>query len=200
MENSPQVINKVILKVTDFLEKLLQQMNLQSHDRVIEIGCGDGSICRKLASMAHLGAVVGIESSNEVIDLARSESANFSNILYLWVDAKKIPWQEKYFTHAVSIATLTDNSDRERMLNELFRVLTPNGSLWMLLVLSDENPPTELSTSADHQPASQATVNDLYAMLRRCSFQQISHSLITGKGINQTATGALIINASRPPD
>ena len=200
MENGLQASSKVTSADNSFLDQLLPQINLQSAHRVIEIGCGDGAVCRKLASMAPQGAIVGIESSNGMIDRARSESADFPNILYLWADSEEIPWQEQYFTHAVSIASLSNNSIREQVLNELFRVLTPNGTLWMLLALSDENLSTRLSAFSENQPVSLAMVNDLYAMLKRCLFQQISHSVIRGQGIHQPATEALLINATRPPD
>ncbi len=50
--------------------ELIEKLSLQGHERVLDIGCGDGKITYSIASKLSTGRVVGIDRSKDMIDLA----------------------------------------------------------------------------------------------------------------------------------
>jgi SAM-dependent methyltransferase len=55
---------------------------------ILELGCGDGHLCRKLSPIA--SNIVGIDSSRKMIEVARKRSNAFPNISYHQCDFRKL--------------------------------------------------------------------------------------------------------------
>src|SRR6266852_2914926 len=54
-------------------ERLLDDLALRPHDRVVELGCGPGSLSRRiLRRLGPGGVLVGVDSSPGFLDLARN--------------------------------------------------------------------------------------------------------------------------------
>ncbi len=51
-------------------DKLLQFLNIQDHEDVLDLGCGNGKLTAKIRALTR-GRVVGIDASEKMIDLAR---------------------------------------------------------------------------------------------------------------------------------
>jgi SAM-dependent methyltransferase len=108
-------------------------------ERVLEIGCGDGWLCRVLAPQCPEGAIVGIDISGEMIHLARERSLDFENVLHTLGSAEEIPWAEDYFTRVLSVETAYYWSSPERAAAEMFRVAAWGGRFDVLLSFFREN-------------------------------------------------------------
>lgn len=52
-------------------ERLFERLDLRGDERILDAGCGSGRITGKLAAMVPSGEVVGVDSSAEMIALAR---------------------------------------------------------------------------------------------------------------------------------
>jgi SAM-dependent methyltransferase len=111
-------------------------------ERVLDVGCGDGWLCRWLAPQCPDGAVVGIDLSGEMIHLAREASIEFDNVLHTLGSAEEIPWAEDYFTRVVSIETAYYWHSPERAVAEMFRVAAWSGRFEAMLSFYRENPAT----------------------------------------------------------
>ncbi len=48
----------------------IAKLGLQGHEHLIDLGCGDGKVSAYLADRLPTGAVLGIDNSQEMIDLA----------------------------------------------------------------------------------------------------------------------------------
>jgi ubiquinone/menaquinone biosynthesis C-methylase UbiE len=125
-------------------EQTVRQMDLRSGERVLDLGCGTGWATRLLARIVgegpdDLGQVIGLDVSDEMIRRARAQSKDFENVMYVVGAADRIPWEENYFDKILSIESFYYYPDQERALAELFRVMSPNGKLFILINLYKDN-------------------------------------------------------------
>src|SRR5687768_7256324 len=86
-----------------FVEDMVGMMGIGPRDRVLEIGCGEGWASRLIAPLVPEGLVVGLDVSDEMVGKARSASAEFENVLFVWGDGESIPWQERFFSKAFCV-------------------------------------------------------------------------------------------------
>ena len=70
----------------------------------LEIGCGTGSLARRLAERAQ--NVVAIDLSSEMIRVARSHSAEYQNLQFIQADAMSWDFPAAHFDCIVTVATL----------------------------------------------------------------------------------------------
>ena len=125
-------------------EQTVRQMDLCSGERVLDLGCGTGWATRLLARIVGegpdgFGQVIGLDVSDEMIRRARTHSKDFENVMYVVGSADRIPWEENYFDKVLSVESFYYYPDQERALAELFRVMSPNGRLFILINLYKDN-------------------------------------------------------------
>src|SRR6516225_3706030 len=82
---------------------LLDKMHLRPADNVLDVGSGSGWLARRIASQVPEGRVVGMDISDEMIRVARRNSIDHDNILYVVGEAAEIPWEPNFFHHAMSV-------------------------------------------------------------------------------------------------
>ncbi|HMD83367.1 MAG TPA: methyltransferase domain-containing protein [Terriglobia bacterium] len=111
----------------------LTLMDLQPADRVLDVGCGSGWLVRRLAALVPSGSVVGIDVSDEMIRRAQHASAGIPNTRFLHGTAERIPAESNSFTKALSVESAYYWHDPARGVGEIFRVLAPGGSAWILI-------------------------------------------------------------------
>lgn len=122
-------------------EKTFRRMDLGGHERVLELGCGDGWACRLLAKLLGPHAqIIGLDISDEMIRLARHRTQGFDNVRYLWGPADKIAWDDNYFTRVLSVESFYYYPRQEAVLDELMRVTAPMGRIYLLMCIFAENP------------------------------------------------------------
>ncbi len=127
------------------INRLISLMNVVPSDRILEIGCGEGALCRALAPFATEGVIVGLDCSNDAIRAARSLSIDQDNILYVWGEAEQVPWQDNYFSHSLLVDTIHELAVPEKVLPELLRVLSPEGTLWIVHTANQSTHPVPAS-------------------------------------------------------
>ena len=96
---------------------------------VLEVGCGTGAFARRLAERAR--HVVALDLSPEMIRVARSRSAEFSNLEFHVADARSWGFPAAHFDYIATIATLHHLPLREVIL-KLKETLKPGGVLIVL--------------------------------------------------------------------
>lgn len=101
-------------------------------DAVLELGCGTGEFSRRLASLAR--KVVALDLSAEMIRVARSRSAERSNIEYVIGDMTTLPLRRSGFDCVVSLNTL-HHVDAVQALGTMRGALRPGGTLLIADVL-----------------------------------------------------------------
>jgi SAM-dependent methyltransferase len=100
--------------------------------RVLDAGCGVG-YGSLLLSAAGASSVTGVDISQDAID--RSSASGAGSAMFVLGDIGALPFEDDSFELAVCFETIEHVADQERALEELRRVLTPDG----LLAISSPN-------------------------------------------------------------
>jgi ubiquinone/menaquinone biosynthesis C-methylase UbiE len=169
----------------DITEKTIRRMNLYPNQRILDLGCGSGWATRLLARMAASGPNgsgqiigVGVDISDEMIRLARAESQEFDNLKFVVGSAAQIPWEDNFFDRVLSVESFYYYPDQDRALVELFRVMAPNGRMFILINLYKDNPYSlqwvpKLKVPVHIRPAA-----EYVELLKKHAFENIEYALI----------------------
>jgi SAM-dependent methyltransferase len=98
--------------------------------RVLDLGCGNGALLRKLGD--RIGSGVGVDRSSKMLDLARArtmrESALRDRLSFQAVDGPLLPFPAASFDVVVSLLSFR-YLDWDPIMNEIRRVLAPGGRI-----------------------------------------------------------------------
>ncbi len=103
--------------------------HLKSGLRVLDFGCGPGTITVGLAKAVDPGEVHGIDLEESQIDLARSaaQAGGHENVTFHVGDVTDLPFEDDWFDVAHCHAVLMHVPDTQTTLSEVKRVLKPGG-------------------------------------------------------------------------
>ncbi|MBA4395124.1 MAG: methyltransferase type 11 [Desulfobacca sp.] len=111
---------------------------------VLDIGCGGGLDCLVAARMAGPeGKVVGLDFSSEMISRAKEnlQASDLTNVTFLVWSGEPLPFPENSFDRVISNGVFNLIPDKPKALQEVFRVLKPEGRLMMAdQILTGEAP------------------------------------------------------------
>jgi ubiquinone/menaquinone biosynthesis C-methylase UbiE len=116
--------------------------------RLLDIGCGPGSITMGLAEAVAPGEAVGIDAHAEAIDAARrrADEQDCRNVRFDVADAYTLPFADATFDAAFMHAVLQHLRDPLAALREACRVLKPGGVIGLAdadydgTIIAPENP------------------------------------------------------------
>lgn len=97
--------------------------------RVLDIGCGNGSLLERLAP--RLEAALGVDASAAMVERARRRCAGLPQLRIERIEGPRIPAEDQSFDVAISMLSFR-YLDWDPMLAELRRVLRPNGRLLVI--------------------------------------------------------------------
>jgi SAM-dependent methyltransferase len=128
-------------------------LHLRSGMRVLDCGCGPGSITCDFATIVAPSAVVGIDIAEVQLDAARelAGARGVDNVRFERGNIYELPFPDRSFDAAFANHVIEHLSDPVRALKEVRRVLKPSGLVgmcnddWDTLVLE---PATPLRTTA----------------------------------------------------
>jgi trans-aconitate methyltransferase len=106
--------------------KLIAELDLQGTERVLDLGCGDGTLTAHIADLVPNGQVAGIDASHGMIETARSKVRK--NLRFLLMDINELNYVEQ-FDVVFSNATLHWIKDHKRLLRNAGRALRRGGRL-----------------------------------------------------------------------
>jgi ubiquinone/menaquinone biosynthesis C-methylase UbiE len=107
---------------------LIEFGGLADGDRVLDVGCGTGSLSFALPKAANVAAVTGIDQAEVYLEYARRHSAD-PRITFRHADARALPFADGSFDRAFSMLVLQFVPDGERAVAEMRRVVRPGGGV-----------------------------------------------------------------------
>jgi SAM-dependent methyltransferase len=119
---------------------VLAKMRLAPNDNVLDVGCGSGWLSRRIGKMVPEGRVVGMDISDEMVRIARRNSLDQHNLLFVTGEVAEIPWEPNFFTHAISVESAYYWPNPAAGVKEISRVLRPGGTAWILINYYRDNP------------------------------------------------------------
>jgi len=107
---------------------VIRTLNLTGNERILDIGCGDGKVTAELAALVPAGSVLGIDSSESMVEFAnqRFPPGHFPNLQFRWGDATRLAYRDE-FDLIVSFTSLQWVSDHLAVLSGIKRGLKPDG-------------------------------------------------------------------------
>lgn len=155
-------------------EQAIARMRVGEEARVLDLGCGSGWATRLLAGYARRGLVAGLDISDEMVELARSSSREFENVEFHVGSAERLPFDDRYFTHAFSMESLYYYADVLTALREVARVLGPGGLFAAVVDLYKENEPSHQWIEQLRVPVHLLGVGDYRSLFKEAGFTEIS--------------------------
>lgn len=124
---------------SDIAEQTIALMHIKPADRILDLGCGTGWASRRLARIATVGEITGIDVADEMLRRAEQASQGIRNVRYLWGSAENILASDNSFDKVLSIESFYYYADQGKALDELRRVMKPGGRLFILINLYKDN-------------------------------------------------------------
>lgn len=114
----------------EWARELIAKLKLKGHESVLDIGCGDGKITAEIARYVPDGNVVGIDSSEAMIQLANTNfpPKRHPNLSFQLCDARELPFNGK-FDIVFSNAALHWIKDHKPVIKGVKNSLKANGRL-----------------------------------------------------------------------
>ena len=130
--------------------------HLRSGMRVLDFGCGPGTITVGLAAVVHSGEVHGIDMEESQIELARSAATagGHDNITFHVGNVYELPFEDDSFDAAHCHAVLMHVPDTQAALREVQRVLKPGGRIACREMIADSS---FIEPAGEHIPEAWAT-------------------------------------------
>lgn len=110
---------------------MLRRMNLNKTSRVLDVGCGVGSTCAHIAK-TYGCLVTGVDVSSEVLFKAQAlykYEPYFEQMRFQVADIRQLPFADNEFDAVLCESVLFFVSDKEKAINEMARVVKPEGYL-----------------------------------------------------------------------
>lgn len=124
---------KWVMREETFKGKLVQQANIQPKMKVLDLGCGTGTLTLMLKRAYPEAEVTGLDGDLQVLDVARDKSRG-TNIQWDEGLASSLPYPDSVFDRVVTSLVIHHlvTDDKRRAFKEIHRVLKPHAELHVL--------------------------------------------------------------------
>ena len=115
---------------------ILPELNLRENLKILDIRCKNGRLIFKLASFLENCEFHGID--HEPQHVQKNQSRNqYKNVHFHCSPVEELPFENNYFDIIICTNALHHFPQRVRALDELYRVLKPEGELYILEGIRD---------------------------------------------------------------
>jgi ubiquinone/menaquinone biosynthesis C-methylase UbiE len=121
--------------MASFADLLVRDLQIPENPRVLDVGCGTGiSTFRLVQKVQGKGMFYGIDISQRMLDLAgrRAAELGYANVEFNKGDAEQLDFPESSFDLVISNQAFFFFPNKQKALNEMFRVLKPTGQIALL--------------------------------------------------------------------
>lgn len=112
-------------KTKIFNNFILKNAKLSKSSKVADFCCGSGNSIELLKN--RVKEIVGIDASKEMIKICKEKFGRNKNVKLKLVDVTKTGLKSNYFDAVITRMSLHHIKDKEKVMNEIYRVLKPNG-------------------------------------------------------------------------
>jgi len=128
-------IQKYIVRDVRYKTLLIEQANIQPGHKVLDLGCGTGTLAI-MSKQAQPGAdVSGLDADPDMLKVAKYKSNNLHlDVTFDVGFTNDLPYPDASFDRVLSSIMIhhLKTPDKEKTAREVYRVLKPNGELHIL--------------------------------------------------------------------
>ena len=147
-ESEAKEFDDIIIKLIPFYKQmigaLVDSIPFDSHSeiRIIDLGCGTGTIARKISDRFPNSKIVCLDIASNMIDIAKHKLSGHKNTEFIVGDFSQIDFKEKFDVVVSSLALhhLETDSDKKEFYTRIFETLNETGVFYnadVLLASSD---------------------------------------------------------------
>lgn len=126
---------KWVMREETFKRKLVLQANIQPGMKVLDLGCGTGTLTIMLKQSAPQAQIIGLDGDEDVLTIARSKVSQ-AGVDIQWKKglAYDLPYPDNSFDRVVSSLVIHHlvSEDKLRTFQEVYRVLRRGGEFHMV--------------------------------------------------------------------
>ena len=123
----------------DVVRQVIDNLNVSSSARILDLGCGNGWATRLLAKIGSGTSAIGVDASAEMIKRAESLHSYTIRARYECGHFETLDFADGHFGWAFSMEALYYSPDLTKALSELYRVLEPGAGADVVLNRFQEN-------------------------------------------------------------
>lgn len=132
---------RYIMHEETFKQRLVDQANPQPGERILDLGCGTGTLVIMIQRRQPAAEIIGLDGDDQVLEIARQKAMQAGLTAIRWDKglADNLSYPADTFDKVVSSLMLHHLTlpDKRRAFQEVFRVLKPGGSFH----IADFGPP-----------------------------------------------------------
>ena len=115
-----------------FKQALIRQANLQNGQKILDLGCGTGTLCLKIKKQFPEAEVFALDADEKILRMARKKAAKEKvEIAFEQGFSDHLPFADASFERVVSTLFFHHlaNQSKRQTLREALRILKPDGEL-----------------------------------------------------------------------
>jgi SAM-dependent methyltransferase len=153
--------------------------SLKHGQTVLDLGSGAGFDCFLAArAVGPTGKVIGVDMTHQMLNKARENAQNngFENVEFRLGEIEALPVANNSVDVVISNCVINLSPEKQRVFDEAFRVLKPNGRLAVADMVATAPLPDEVRADWSAYTgcmAGASQIGDLERMLEKAGFQQI---------------------------
>ncbi len=123
---------RLTMRESTFKHSLVKEASFQENNRVLDLGCGTGTLAILIRQAWPSAEVIGIDADEQILQIARSKIRNAGlNITLDKGMAPNLPYADESFDLVVSSLFFhhLTRENKTLTLNEVYRILRPTGHL-----------------------------------------------------------------------
>jgi ubiquinone/menaquinone biosynthesis C-methylase UbiE len=195
-------IVRVTTREATVKERLLEQANLQPRQRVLDVGCGTGTLAIKAKAAQPAVDVVGLDGDPEILARAEAKAREVhADVQFEHGFSTDLPFEDDSFDRILSTLFFhhLTTTDKRRTIAEVARVLRPGGELHVADFTRPSDPVMWMLFSTvrlfDGLEQTSANVGGKLPML----FEEAGFSAVAERDRFRTAVGTLALYEARWP-
>lgn len=126
---------KWIMRESAFKTCLIKESNMSSDHRVLDLGCGTGTLTILIKKSYHGADVFGLDGDPGVLKIAKYKAQKEGlNISWDYGLSFDLPYPDNYFDRVVASMFIhhLNSKNKIRSFKEVFRVLKPDGEFYII--------------------------------------------------------------------